>query len=57
MRSAEVHQHGDIVRFHSSNKAMMRVFEKAGFPIPARLEGGVYELTLAFTPEGDRSGD
>lgn len=38
----------------SSNKAMMRVFEKAPFPIRARLEAGIYELTLSFTPNADR---
>ncbi|MCP4692546.1 MAG: GNAT family N-acetyltransferase [Desulfobacterales bacterium] len=32
----------------ASNKGMMKVFEKGGFPIQARLEDGVYELSISF---------
>lgn len=32
----------------ASNKAMMRVFEKGDLPVRARLDAGVYELTIAF---------
>ncbi len=31
-----------------SNKAMMRVFEKGGFPVIVQFEDGVYKLTLPF---------
>jgi acyl-CoA hydrolase/RimJ/RimL family protein N-acetyltransferase len=30
----------------ATNKAMMKVLEKGGFPIRAKLESGVYELTI-----------
>jgi GNAT superfamily N-acetyltransferase len=32
----------------ASNKAMMMVFEKSGLPFSARLEEGVYALTIAL---------
>jgi RimJ/RimL family protein N-acetyltransferase len=32
----------------ASNKAMLKVFEKGGLPFKARLEQGVYELTVPF---------
>ena len=31
-----------------SNKAMMKVFEKIGLPVRARLSGAAYELTIDF---------
>jgi acyl-CoA hydrolase/GNAT superfamily N-acetyltransferase len=34
----------------ATNKPMMRVFEKGPFPIKAHVDGGVYELTIPFTP-------
>jgi RimJ/RimL family protein N-acetyltransferase len=36
----------------ASNKGMMRVFEKSGLSVEARLDSGAYELTMPFnTPE------
>ena len=35
----------------STNKAMMKVFEKGGPPFKAKLEYGTYSLTIAFDPE------
>ena len=32
----------------ATNKAMMKVFEKGGFPVEARLEAGAYALKIAF---------
>jgi hypothetical protein len=32
----------------ASNKAMMKVFEKGELPVKARLEQGVFELTIDF---------
>ncbi len=32
----------------ASNKGMMKVFEKGGLPIQAKLEDGVYELSISF---------
>jgi acyl-CoA hydrolase/GNAT superfamily N-acetyltransferase len=44
----------------ATNKAMIKVFEKAGLPVKAKLEYGVYRLTIPFdtgaphpTEEGD----
>ena len=34
----------------ASNKAMMKVFEKGDLPVKARLEQGVFELTIDFEP-------
>jgi RimJ/RimL family protein N-acetyltransferase len=36
----------------SVNKAMLRVYEKSGFPIKAVLASGVYELTMPFQDKG-----
>ena len=33
----------------ASNQAMMKVFEKGGFPVQARMEQGAYELTIDLT--------
>ncbi|MCP3955390.1 MAG: GNAT family N-acetyltransferase [Desulfobacterales bacterium] len=35
----------------ASNKGMMRVFEKSGLTVEARLDSGAYELSLPFTSE------
>jgi RimJ/RimL family protein N-acetyltransferase len=32
----------------SSNKSMLKVFEKSGLTVEARMEAGVYELNLPF---------
>lgn len=37
----------------ADNKAMLRVFEKAPFPVQAVVNAGVYELTLTFPEEAD----
>jgi len=34
----------------ATNKAMLKVYEKAPFPVQAVLSNGVYELTIPFTP-------
>jgi acyl-CoA hydrolase/RimJ/RimL family protein N-acetyltransferase len=34
----------------STNKSMLKVFEKAPFPVQTVLSRGVYELTIPFTP-------
>ncbi len=39
----------------ATNKAMMKVLEKGGFPIQAKLEQGVYELTIRLNPGPARS--
>lgn len=39
----------------ATNKAMMKVFERAPFPIEARVESGVYEITMPFTEKGQAS--
>jgi len=39
------------------NKAMLRVYEKAGFPIKAVLQSGIYELTIPLQekiPENEK---
>ncbi|HOF04866.1 MAG TPA: GNAT family N-acetyltransferase [Syntrophales bacterium] len=41
----------------AGNKAMLRVYEKAGFPIKAVLQSGIYELTILLrekVPEADQ---
>lgn len=38
----------------ASNHAMMKVFEKGGFPVRSRFEDGAYALTIAFEADGDR---
>lgn len=35
----------------ADNKAMLRVYEKSGYPLQAIVEFGVYHLTLLFTDE------
>jgi acyl-CoA hydrolase/GNAT superfamily N-acetyltransferase len=35
----------------TSNKSMMKVFEKGGQVVKANLSSGVYELTISFSPE------
>ncbi len=35
----------------TSNKSMMKVFEKGGQVVKANLSSGVYELTIPFSPE------
>ena len=41
----------------ADNKAMMKVFEKSGLPIKAKMEYGVYSLTIPFETEGSHSGE
>jgi hypothetical protein len=36
----------------ADNKAMLKVFEKASFPIRAVLECGIYNLTIPFEDPG-----
>lgn len=44
--------HGFTADVLSSNKAMMKVFEKGGDPIKAELDYGSYSLTIPFYREG-----
>ncbi|HNY50374.1 MAG TPA: GNAT family N-acetyltransferase [Smithella sp.] len=37
----------------ASNKSMLKVFEKAPFPVQTVLSRGIYELTIPFTPLSD----
>lgn len=37
----------------ASNKAMMKVFEKGGGPVQARLEQGVYALSIPLAEDGE----
>jgi hypothetical protein len=37
----------------ADNKAMLKVYEKATFPVQAVLSGGIYKLTIPFTPPQD----
>ena len=37
----------------SVNKAMLKVYEKAPFPVQAVLSSGVYRLTIPFLPAAD----
>ncbi len=37
-----------------ANKEMMKVFEKGGLPIDARLESGLYKLTVPFETESPK---
>jgi RimJ/RimL family protein N-acetyltransferase len=41
----------------STNKGMMKVFEKAGLPIKAKLEYGIYNLTISFEAGDSHPGD
>jgi len=34
----------------ASNKGMMRVFEKGGLPFEAKMEQGVFSMTIPFEP-------
>jgi GNAT superfamily N-acetyltransferase len=36
-----------------SNPGMLKVFEKGGFPVQAKLEGGAYALTIDLTRKGN----
>jgi RimJ/RimL family protein N-acetyltransferase len=36
----------------STNKAMIKVYEKAHFPVSAKLESGVYHIEIDFTEGG-----
>jgi acyl-CoA hydrolase/GNAT superfamily N-acetyltransferase len=40
----------------ATNKGMMKVFEKGGLPIKAKLEYGIYKLTISFESEGSHPG-
>lgn len=40
---------GFIADILANNRAIMRVFEKSGYPVQAVLKHGVYHLTLTFT--------
>jgi hypothetical protein len=40
-----------------SNKGMMRVFEKGDLPINARLQNGVYRLTIPFDVQPPQTRD
>jgi hypothetical protein len=37
----------------ASNKAMLKVFEKALFPIRAVMESGIYNLTIPIADAGE----
>ena len=43
---------GFTVDVLADNKAMLKVFEKASFPIRAVLECGIYNLTIPFEDPG-----
>jgi len=38
----------------ATNTSMLKVFEKAPYPVKAVLDGGIYELTIPFTRERER---
>jgi RimJ/RimL family protein N-acetyltransferase len=38
----------------ATNNAMMKVFEKSGLTIKAKLEDGIYSLTIPFDRDGTR---
>ncbi|MDQ7785559.1 MAG: GNAT family N-acetyltransferase [Desulfomonilaceae bacterium] len=40
----------------ASNRSMMKVFENSGLPVKARLEMGVYEVTMPFERTADLDG-
>ncbi|MCB9476949.1 MAG: GNAT family N-acetyltransferase [Deltaproteobacteria bacterium] len=40
----------------ATNKAMMGVFEKSRYPVKARLEQGIYHLTISFQDTGEGPG-
>ena len=37
----------------ATNQAMIKVFEKGGFPVRSRFEDGAYALTITFDTSGD----
>jgi acyl-CoA hydrolase len=37
----------------ASNQTMLKVFEKGGYPVRSRLEGGAYALTIALDKEAE----
>jgi GNAT superfamily N-acetyltransferase len=41
----------------ATNKGMMKVFEKSGLPIKAKMEYGIYNLTIPFESEGSHTGE
>jgi RimJ/RimL family protein N-acetyltransferase len=41
----------------ATNKGMMKVFEKGGLPIKAKLEYGAYRLTIPFEPADSYQGE
>ncbi|HOJ52258.1 MAG TPA: GNAT family N-acetyltransferase [Syntrophales bacterium] len=44
---------GFVADVLANNQAVMRVFEKSGYPVQAVLTHGVYHLTLMFTPPSE----
>ncbi|MDD5167472.1 MAG: GNAT family N-acetyltransferase, partial [Syntrophales bacterium] len=40
----------------ADNKAMLKVYEKAPFPVKAVLTSGIYKLTIPFTPASENKG-
>jgi acyl-CoA hydrolase/GNAT superfamily N-acetyltransferase len=40
----------------ASNRGMMRVLEKSGLPVKARIEGGVYEVIMPFESDTESIG-
>ena len=48
---------GFIADVLATNKGMMKVFEKGGLPIKAKLEYGIYNLTIAFEEGPSRPGE
>jgi hypothetical protein len=37
----------------ADNKSMLKVYEKAPFPVKAVLAGGLYKLLIPFAPAAD----
>src|SRR5262245_38537875 len=42
-----------VAQVMQGNRAMLRVFEEAGFAVGRRIEGGTIEVTLSLEPTGD----
>lgn len=40
----------------ATNRSMMKVLEKSGLPVKARMESGVYEVVMLFENDGESSG-
>ena len=40
----------------ASNRGMMKVLEKSGLPVKARIEAGVYEVTMPFERDNEPAG-